>query len=254
MDTIYGAYRNLVEVALRDNENTLSTERREELKRQVWWGRMWQDPESPYQVVTLTTGQQELAGRLRTRISPNCFPTTDPADIPNLTDARIVTESLALGAKLLLTSNLRTIDRFEVNRWVIEHGERFGIRAEQVVYSADDAITEWTAEPEKLERWIQAGFLACWPESDKADATEVIESTIASIEALWRGDGGKLPQAAARLLNGLDKHPDPVALVERTRQGLPSRTVESDRIHPSYRRRPSRLHESALPAVQRVAG
>ena len=46
-----------------------------------------------------------------------------------------------------------------------------------------------------------------------------------------RGSGGKLQEAAARLINGLEQHEDPEKLVERTRAELPSATIETDRFH-----------------------
>ena len=65
---------------------------------------MWTDGKSPYRIVTLTPEQEELAERIRTVMDPSCFPNTDPEDIPDLGDAAVVSESMALGAKLLLTS------------------------------------------------------------------------------------------------------------------------------------------------------
>ena len=49
-----------------------------------------------------------------------------------------------------------------------------------------------------------------------------------------RGSGGKLQEAAARLLNGLEQHEDPEKLVERTRARFPSATIETDRFHLTY--------------------
>ena len=91
----------------------------------------------------------------------------------------------------------------------------------------------------ELERWIQAGLLACWPSANNAPAGAVLDSTEEGIGRMTRGDGGKLRHAGQRLLNGLRKHPDPDGLVERTRRRLPSPTVESDRRHPTYPHRPS---------------
>ena len=41
------------------------------------------------------------------------------------------------------------------------------------------------------------------------------------ITRITRGAGGKLLRAAGRLINGLRRHPDPIALVKRTRSHLP---------------------------------
>jgi len=233
-DTLGTTAPSGAETRLETQAGTLSRRRENELKQQAWWAAMWRDSTSPYRIVNLTPDQEALAERIRTEIDTRCFPTTDPIDIPDLNDAKIVTESLTLGAKMLLTSNLRTIDRFEVNRWTVEHGREWGVKAEPFLYDADERFTSWTTDPVSLERWIQAGLLACWPPTDDADPMIVIERTIGGMEALRRGTGGMLTSAAERLLNGLDKHPDPVELVERTRAKLPSKTVETDRLHPAY--------------------
>ena len=224
---------------LRAGGSRLPKRRGNELRQQAWWGEMWADGKSPYGIVTLTPEQEELAERIRTVIDPACFPNTDPEDIPGLGDAAIVSESMALGAKLLLTSDLRSIDHIEVNRWTVENGTEWGIPAEETLHDADLTFLDWTKTPAELERWIQAGLLACWPSANNAPAGAVLDSTEEGIGRMTRGDGGKLRHAGQRLLNGLRKHPDPDGLVERTRRRLPSPTVESDRRHPTYPHRPS---------------
>ena len=224
---------------LRAGGSRLPKRRENELRQQAWWGEMWADGKSPYRIVTLTPEQEELAERIRTVIDPACFPNTDPEDIPDLGDASIVSESMALGAKLLLTSDLRSIDHIEVNRWTVEHGTEWGIPAEETLHDADLTFLNWTKTPAELERWIQAGLLACWPAANNALAGEVLDRIEEGIGRMTHGDGGKLRHAGQRLLNGLRKHPDPDGLVERTRRLLPSPTVESDRRHPTYPHRPS---------------
>ena len=112
---------------------------------------MWADGRSPYRIVTLTPEQEELAERIRTVIDPACFPNTDPEDIPDLGDAAVVSESMAVGAKLLLTSDLRSIDHIEVNRWTVEHGTEWEIPAEETLYDADLTFLNWTKTPAELE-------------------------------------------------------------------------------------------------------
>ena len=107
---VWGGGRSAAETELAAGRADLPERRRSELQRQAWWAEMWRSEESPYRIVGLSPEQEELAERIRTAIDPRCFPTTDPEDIPDLADAAIVTESIVLGAKMLLTSNLRSID------------------------------------------------------------------------------------------------------------------------------------------------
>ena len=81
---------------------------------------------------------------------------------------------------MLLTSNLRTIDRIEINKWAVGHAHDWERPAEPVIYDADQQFvhwTHWTANDNGLDRWIQAGFLACWPRSDNASAETVLDET-----------------------------------------------------------------------------
>ena len=52
---------------------------------------------------------------------------------------------------MLLTSDERTIDRAEVNRWARENGERMGFPAQDVVFQADQVLWSW-AETAPSER------------------------------------------------------------------------------------------------------
>ena len=226
--------RSAAEALLGSLGPNAGTRRIAELRIQAWWAEMWRAPESPYQIVSLDEEQEELTDRLLQAIDRRCFPTTEPGDIEQHPDARIVCESVALGAKMLLTSNMRSIDRVEVNRWAVDNGARYGFKPEPVLYQADATFVGWTEDRAGLERWIQAGLLACWPEDDRAPARAVIERTLAGIAAMTHGSGGKLPEAGARLINGLEQHPDPVELVERTRRLFPSATIRTDRGHPTY--------------------
>ena len=228
---------SFAERLLRTERERLSTKRIGQLRQQAWWAEEWRNGGSPYEIVILSNAEEELREEILAKIDPRCFPNTDADDIPDLHDATIVAESLAIGSKMLLTSNLRTIDRVEVNEWAKANGDRIGFNAEDVLYPADATLVEWTRSTEGLERWIQAGMLACWPRDNEASARQVIQATRAGIEAMSRGTGGKLVSAAERLLNGIEQHRDPVALVERTRATFPSATVESDRRHPTYPQR-----------------
>ena len=227
---------------LRAGGSRLPKRRGNELRQQAWWGEMWADGKSPYGIVTLTPEQEELAERIRTVIDPACFPNTDPEDIPGLGDAAIVSESMALGAKLLLTSDLRSIDHIEVNRWTVENGTEWGIPAEETLHDADLTFLDWTKTPAELERWIQAGLLACWPSANNAPAGAVLDSTEEGIGRMTRGDGGKLRHAGQRGATGCgstptrtawSSGPDGGCRVLRSRATAGIRRTRTDRAGPT---------------------
>ena len=231
--TTPGKHTSAAETLLETEHAKLPKRRKAALAREAWWARRWRDPKSPYAIVPLTLEQEVLKSRLLREIDPRCFPSADAGQIGVCPDAVIVCEVIALGAQMLTTASLRTLDRIEINRWATANADRLGFKKQGTVFSTDTTITEWTTSPDDLERWIQAGLLACWPAWDHSPARKVIRSTLAEMKAMLTARSCKLPTAGARLVNGLENHPDPVGLVEQTRRLLPSMTISCERAHPA---------------------
>lgn len=225
---------SIAEQLLKQAEPKAGSRRRLRLEQQAWWARMWRQPGSPYEVVELNDAQEELSAELAEQIDPRCFRNAKPGYVPEHRDTRIICESIALNAKMLLTSNMRSIDHNRVNEWTVANGERLGFTAEPVLYPADGTLVGWATRPGGLDRWLRAGLIGCWPESDDAPAEDVKKAAIAALTAMIKGTGGRLQTAGRLLVNALREHPEPERLVERTRLLLPSPTVTTDREHPSY--------------------
>ena len=200
------------------------------LAEESWWWTVWNDPASPYTAIRLLPSEDDRAVRLLDEIDPRCFPDRRPDEVSRSPEARIVCETIAIDAWLVLTADMQTVDHIEVNRWAAETGHRNTSIANRVLYDADASIVEWTYEAEDSERWTQAALLACWPDDDDAPAADVLRDTRSRIRTMTL-DGG-LPHAGGRLRNCLDTHPDPIGLVEETRRRLPSPTVNAERRHP----------------------
>ena len=228
---------------LRSGEKKMPAGRRMEVAQQAWWGRMWREEQSPYRVIELNEEQDRLYRDLLSAIDPGCFRNANPAFVSQHRDTQIICESIAVGATMLMTSNMRSIDRDRVNEWAVNNGERLGFSAEPVLYLADDALVGWTRTPAELDRWLQAGLIACWPAKDDAPSDEVVKRAIAGVERMTSGGGGKLPGAGRLLVEGLRQHADPDGLVERTRRLLPSATIRTDREHPTYPQAPGPAKE-----------
>ena len=107
---------SVAEELLQPDAPALDGERRQQLERQAWWAAMWRDPASPYEKLELTTEQRELHSTLLTNLPCECFPTANPLLLADNRDTQIVGETLALGGKMLLTSNMRTIDHISSER------------------------------------------------------------------------------------------------------------------------------------------
>ena len=154
---------SVAEELLQPDAPALDDARRQQLERQAWWAAMWRDPASPYEKLELTAEQRELHTTLLINLPRECFPTANPLLLADNRDTQIVGETLALGGKMLLTSNMRTIDHIRLNDWAVDNGARFGFKPEPVVFQADDQLVRWTHSTAAGERWIQAGMLASWP-------------------------------------------------------------------------------------------
>ena len=214
---------NLAATLLHNHRASGDTRPRPQLEEEAWWTGMWLRNDTPYRIERLTGSDRATAVALLEEIDPRCFPATPPDDVRASTDARIICETIVLESWLYVTADMREIDLVEVNLWA---------KGKRMLYDADAAMTEWTYGSEALERWVQAGLLACWPPRDDASASNVLRNTRRRIAAMVRA--GTLPAAGQRLLNGLLTHPDPLGLVEHTRDHLPSAAVEAERLHPRH--------------------
>ena len=108
-----------------------SEQRKGRLRIQQWWARQWEDPQSPYGIAKLNAQEEEIRAAVLEEIDERCFPGVDTIELH--ADARIAAESMALGAKMLLTSDMRAMDRVRVNEWAKVNGERLGFPAQDVV-------------------------------------------------------------------------------------------------------------------------
>lgn len=93
----------------------LGKSRRREVEQQAWWASVWRDDKSPYGIIQLTEEQRELTNQLRKSLPVTGFRNAKAGYVADHRDARIVAESMAVGAKVLLTSNLRSIEHDAVN-------------------------------------------------------------------------------------------------------------------------------------------
>ena len=214
---------------------------------------MWRDDASPYSLVTLSDEQIELSERVRDELPARCFQHANAGYVADHRDAHIVAESIALAAKMLMTSNLRTINHRELNAWAMANGARLGFRAKPVVHEADGVLVEKAQTWEGTDRLLQAGLMACWPADDRTAADEIVKQTIARISSMSRRRGGRLPKTGELLSNGLQNHERAVKLVETIRRSLPSRTITTDREHPTFPRDPATAPSPATGAAAAVA-
>ena len=208
------------------------------LERQAWWSMMWRSPDSPYRLIRLTDEQRALTERLTRAIPADCFPGAARGHIREHRDTRIICETLAVGGRMLLTSNMRTIDHRRVNHWTVRNGQRLGFPARPVLFKADETLALALATDEGLERGMRVAVLAAWT-LQRRTAAQAVADGIDGLRRMARGTGGHLRLTAKLIETALVEHPDHERLVTAVRRGLPSPAVESDRAHPTHPERPT---------------
>ena len=117
----------------------LDDERRQQLERQAWPRRA------------------SCTRRCWPNLPRECFPTANCS--ADNRDTQIVGERLALAGKMLLTSNMRTIEHIRLS----DNGARFGSSPSPWSSRPMTSLLRWTRSPPAGERWIQAGMLASRP-------------------------------------------------------------------------------------------
>ena len=130
---------------------TLDDKTKLELRKNAWWANVWRDDNSPYQAITLTPDQDKLKREIAAQIDPACFENAARHNVPAHRDTLIIAETLAVGGRLLLTSNMRSIKHKIVNEWATNNGARLGFKARPVVYPTDPTVFGYR---------VQDGF---WP-------------------------------------------------------------------------------------------
>ena len=191
------------------------------LERQVWWGRLFLDPDSQYEIVALTREQHRVALAIRNSFSASCFPRLRQREVPFDSDAAIIAEALATGYDLLITANMRSIDHWEVNEWVRRHHNGFGLRNRPILFDSDLAVLDLHRGEAGIGELTRTAIAASWGDDRNADVETVDRDFRKYVEVLEEAD---LAQSALRALYRWEREPEPERLIEEVRHTLANRT------------------------------
>ncbi len=182
---------------LRDDREEIEPFDRFLLERQVWWGRLFLDPDSQYEIVALTREQHRMA--------------------------------LAIGYDLLITANMRSIDHWEVNEWVRRHHNGFGLRNRPILFDSDHAVLELHQGEAGVRELTKTAITASWGDDRDADIETVDRDFRKYVDVLEEAD---LAQSALRTLYRWEREPEPVRLIEEIRHTLALRTRSAEGLLP----------------------
>jgi len=150
-------------------------------------------------------------------------------------DALIVCEALAFGSRLLVTSNMATINFRKINEWPRRKAPELGMRPRSLLVQADQAIAQGLNNERGTRVWAMATIAAAWPASDDAPTREISDRAFDAIAKLGgAGFDGGLVQSMAVLGSALRRRRDLDQLIESLRSIMPMETILSDRRHPGH--------------------
>lgn len=195
------------------------------------WQAAAQHPEAPYRWVRLTAEENERAREIRSKFTQACFPQVPHDGIMTHGDAVIVSQALALRTDALVTSDIRSIDHYEINNLI----ERWWGANAGFVMTLDDALCQAHAGGEGGEQLLVLALATIAPPSN---ADWRVDAAFADLQALRRAlRGAALATVADHIENRWECGRDLERLVEAARAlAARSPTLRFERMRAQWHR------------------
>ena len=188
------------ELAFRRERATKEQRLLDDLYESVW-EESWRKTGSPYELLTLTEDQEELAGEMLSSFTLRCFPKAASKErIARLPDANILAEAIAAGVDMVVTNNMASIDHMEVNALA----RAMTGSNENIVASADDALLTTHVGGEGSRHLLTMFMASSWP--DRGRRSMSMSDCHAHLATCTRGlaTGAAMPNCAVRMTNAFD--------------------------------------------------
>jgi len=193
------------------------------------WRRLAEQPDSPFRWAEWSDDLEEAALDLRGLFTQACFPRRTAEQIPYHSDAIIVSQALALGTDLLVTSDINSMDHYEINL-IVE--QRLGRNAGFVV-TLDDAIQKAYPGGDAGQALLTLALSTIAPAPDQRWPVDVAHRQLGSLRAAMVG--ATLRQTAARLETRWEQCPDLAETLQHAQaQAAQSRALEVERIRAQW--------------------
>lgn len=145
----------------------------------------------------------------------------------------IICEALACNGKVLLTSNMDSVDEVLVNRWVRENQQEYDFASNKVVYPVDGTFMELMRNLDEEQAMLNAVLGAYWPDQKDAPLDDVVDACTQALHKLAE-PSSHLRRTGQHLLNVWRMDPHPVQRMESVRAELPGQTRAWEFEHPTY--------------------
>lgn len=195
------------------------------------WQAAARHPEAPYRWVRLTAEENKRAREIRARFTQACFPQVPHDGIMNHSDAVFVSQALALKTDALVTSDIRSIDHYEINNLI----ERWWGANAGFVMTLDDALCQAHAGGEAGEQLLVHALANVAP---PAEAPWSVDAAFADLQRLRRAlRGAALATVADHIENRWECGRDLERLVEAARAlAARSPTLRFERMRAQWHR------------------
>ena len=176
------------------------------------WQAASRHPDAPYRWAELSAHEVELSREIRSRFTKACFPQVPRDGIMNHSDAVIISQALALRTDALVSSDVRSIDHYEINNLI----ERSWGGNTGFVVTLDDALCEAHAGGEGSEQLLVLALATIAPD---VGAEWSVDGAFADLQRLRNAlRGAALPTVADRLENRWECDRGLSRLVESARE------------------------------------
>ena len=202
------------------------------------WRAIAERPDAPFQWVAWTDEHERRAEEIRSRFTQACFPKHASDQIDLNSDAVIVSQALALGTDVLVTSDVNTIDHYEINL-VVE--QTLGMNAGFVV-TLDDALQRVFRGGEAAQRLLVLALSTIAPAKAQRWSIDEAFAELNNLRAAMTGAG--LRQTAIRLETRWEQCRDLAAALEEAQDRAEKSTALA------FERMRAAWHRQGKPSVK----
>ena len=195
------------------------------------WVRLAKEPNLPFRWVEWTNDLEDAAYDLRSHFTEACFPNKTAEQISYDSDAVIVSQALALGTDMLVTSDVNTMDHYEINL-VVE--QRLG-RNTGFVITLDDALQQAHPGCDASQSLLTLALTTIAPPPERDWPVDEARKDLGKLQQA--AAGASLRKTALRLDTRWNQCLDLEATLARAQTlAAQSRALETERLQTAWHR------------------
>ena len=226
----------------------------------AWWGREILREDSPYSLLSFSRQAAEKAEEICERLPREPFLRLGADEpIERHGDAIMVSEALAMNAKVLMTNDSR-IHPGGIQAWAEKNAREFELEFPTFLIDQDEFFMSEYSERSDLLELYRTVIGAFWPAEVAAEPENVCAEVERTLEVLMEGESG-FKSTSKFILNRLRRDGIKNDIIEYMRERLPQKLRASEARHPTYRQERSEARgmrlatrASRAPASRRSGG